>query len=121
MAGVLAHPHDMFQVGACVGQGAAVRRRVAQCLRQFARQTHQALQQGLVPPRDQRIDLRAPAGFVAMFDRPQRGADAPGDLLPVVAGDVGRSCRIAHAAFSSRSKILPSLSLSVVAVNGLMT
>src|SRR5690606_4519461 len=86
---------------------------LAERLLQLPGQPRDALHQRLRAPLDQLVDVAAPAGLVVLLQRGERGQQVAAQGLAVEA-------RV-HAEASRRSKILLSLSLSVPAVNGLIT
>ena len=89
----------------------------AQGLRQFARQSPQALHHGLGAPGGDGVQFPAPARLVALFQGIERVLQL---LHQGRTGGTHIGDGIHQAAAPRRSKILPSFSSSVCAVNGLM-
>ncbi len=116
MRGLFGHRHHVVQSRAGVVQFAGFARhgrQFTQRLSQLAGQPRKAAHHRLRAQRDQSIDALPPGGLVTGLECVQGFLQAQGEGVLVDRG-------IHQALAARRSKILPSFSSSVCAVNGLM-
>ena len=120
VGGLFGHFHHVVQARAGVGEFAGLgrqRRQFAQRLAQLARQPAEPGHHRFLARRGKGVNFPPPTGLVAAFQRRQRILQALRQQALFVFGGRGG---IHQALAASRSKILPSFSSRVCAVNGLM-